>query len=776
MKADMRKLKPVETLRLVNSRFDGTLSESRLRRDRARFGDKIGDGSTVDLLKYAARLTLRYDGPKRPKPKVETLAENAATGYEAIRNAARDRASESVRAAQEIGELPPVKNPERRAQAEASFLYFCQAYFSSLFYLDWSEIHFQIVAKIERVVRNGERFALATPRGTGKTTFSVLAVLWAALTGKTDYVVLIVASSDRAQNLLETIKTWLETNAELAGDFPEVCVPIRKLERVAHRQKGQRYLGVPTRIEWGANKIVFPTLEGARTSGVVIQCAGMSGAEIRGLQHARADGTLVRPTLAFIDDPQTRDSARSKSQCDTREAIIKADVLGMAGPGKKIALLITTTVVCENDLACRLLDRKKNPDFRGEKYRLLESPPKNAALWDEYRAILEAELTNDGDGSQATEFYRANREAMDEGAIASWPARRNDDELSGIQFAMNLKFRDEAAFLSEYQNEPLVADEGDDEVLSAEEIVAKTSGCGRGTVPTESQILTGFVDVHKDLLFWAAVAWERDFGGTVVDWGVYPEQPKRDFYRLADASPTLLDVHPGAGLEGAIYGALKALTDKMIGDGVRRDDGLIMRFDRVLIDANWGQSTDVVYRFIRRSPHGAILTPSHGVYVGAASRPFSDYRRKRGDLIGSHWRVPAESGARNVRRVLVDANFWKSFVHGRLATPEGDVGSLSLSGEERERATLAKHLTAEYRVAVKREGSERRVDEWKIRRGRPDNHWLDCLVGCAVGASISGAVLPTSRNAESEPSETRPEARRVSFAEIQRERRRLDAR
>ncbi len=771
MKADIRKLKPVEALRLVNSRSDETLSESRLRRDRTRFGDKIGDGATVDLLKYAARLTLRYDGPKRLEPKVAFPAGSVATGYEAIRNAARDRASESVRAAQEIGELPPIADPERRAKAEESFLYFCRAYFESLFYLEWSEIHFQIVAKIERVVRNGERFALATPRGTGKTTFSVLAVLWAALTGKTDFVVLIAASSDRARSLLDTIKTWLETNPLLLADFPEVCVPIRKLERVAHRQKGQRYRGEPTRIEWGANKIVFPTLEGARTSGVVIQCAGTSGAEIRGLQHARADGTLVRPTLAFVDDPQTRDSARSKSQCDVREQIIKADILGMAGPGKKIALLITTTVVCENDLACRLLDRKKNPDFRGEKYRLLESPPSAAALWDEYRAILEAELANDGDGSQATAFYRANREAMDEGAVASWPARHNDDELSGIQFAMNLKFRDEAAFMSEYQNEPVVVDEGED-ALSAEEIVAKTSGCGRGAAPTECQILTGFIDVHKDLLYWAAVAWERDFGGAVVDWGVYPEQPKRDFCRLADASPTLLDVHPGAGLEGAIYGALHALTDKLVGNGVPRDDGLIMRFDRILIDANWGQSTDVVYRFCRRSSHGAILTPSHGVYVGAASRPFGDYRRKRGDLIGPHWRVPAEPGSRNVRRVLIDANFWKSFVHGRLATPEGDAGALSLNGEEKERKILASHLTAEYRVAVKREDSERRVDEWKARRGRPDNHWLDCLVGCAVGASMSGAVLPTSRGAEPERTEPRPEPKRVSFAEIQRERRR----
>ena len=52
---------------------------------------------------------------------------------------------------------------------------------------------------------------------------------------------------------------------------------------------------------------------------------------------------------------------------------------------------------------------------------------------------------------------------------------------------------------------------------------------------------------------------------------------------------------------------------------------------------------------------------------------------------------------------------------------------------------LAEHITAEYRVRTEARG--RVVDEWKLRAGRPDNHWLDCLVGCAVAASIQGAVL-----------------------------------
>jgi len=43
---------------------------------------------------------------------------------------------------------------------------------------------------------------------------------------------------------------------------------------------------------------------------------------------------------------------------------------------------------------------------------------------------------------------------------------------------------------------------------------------------------------------------------------------------------------------------------------------------------------------------------------------------------------------------------------------------------------------------VRTEARGRVVDEWKIRAGSPDNHWFDCLVGCAVAASIQGAVLP----------------------------------
>ncbi|MBK9187340.1 MAG: hypothetical protein IPM33_00125 [Phycisphaerales bacterium] len=42
---------------------------------------------------------------------------------------------------------------------------------------------------------------------------------------------------------------------------------------------------------------------------------------------------------------------------------------------------------------------------------------------------------------------------------------------------------------------------------------------------------------------------------------------------------------------------------------------------------------------------------------------------------------------------------------------------------------------------MKTEGRGRTVDEWKLRVDGLDNHWLDCLVGTAVAASMHGAVL-----------------------------------
>jgi phage terminase large subunit GpA-like protein len=320
-----------------------------------------------------------------------------------------------------------------------------------------------------------------------------------------------------------------------------------------------------------------------------------------------------------------------------------------------------------------------------------------------------------------------------------WPERFNHDEASAIQHAMNLKLQDERAFWAEYQNEPLPEMEVSNQDLSIEQILDKLNGLDRGIVPTEVAHLTAFVDVQQKALFWAVCGWAEDFTGYVLDYGTWPDQ-RRAYFTLRDLRQTLATVTKGAGLEGQLYAGLEKLTGELLTRRFRRDDGAELSIERCLVDANWGQSTDVVYQFCRQSPHAAVLLPSHGRYVGAASIPFSDYKRKRGDRLGLNWRIPAIVGRRSVRHVLYDTNFWKSFLMARLAVPMGDPGCLSLFGHDRERhRLLAEHLTAEYRIRT--QGRGRVVDEWKLRPESFDNHWLDGLVGCAVGASMLGASV-----------------------------------
>ena len=749
------KMKPAEVVKLVNSTDFGTvISPAQVYRHFTEAGYRIAsseDSRQINFYRYVAWLVDRKNTPSE-----------ASLDYESVRADAARRSSERSLEGRDIGELPAVENQERKESCRNDFKLFCETYFPEVYQLKWSDDPVRAIAKIHKSVLEGGLFALAMSRGSGKSSLTETAAIWAMLYGHREFVVLVGASESAALEMLDSIKTEFEVNEHIAADFPEVSYPIARLEGIANRCAGQLYKGERTRITWTANEIVLPTIAGAASSGVIVRVAGITG-RIRGMKYKKPDGRTIRPEFVVIDDPQTSESADSVEQTRKRVRVLAGDILGLAGPGKKIAGIMPCTVIRPGDMAEQILDKTKHPEWNGERCKMIYQFPRNDELWERYADLRADELRECGTFERATEFYREHRAEMDEGAVVSWPDRYNYDEISAIQHAMNLKLTDEAAFWAEYQNEPLPEDLGTDEQLTVDGIVNKLNGHAQRTVPVSANHVTMFIDVQKTLLFYVVCAWDDDFTGYVIDYGAWPDQRRR-YFTLGEANPTLQAKFPRSGLEGCLYGGLKALTEDYLSREFTRDDGAAMRIEKCLVDANWGQSTDVVYQFCRESAFANVIIPSHGKYIGASSKPMSEYKKAVGDRVGHNWRMPNIRGKRAVRHVVFDTNYWKSFVASRLLESMGDRGSLSLWGRSSEAHMLfAEHLTAEYRV--KTEGRGRRVEEWKMRPEGADNHWWDGLVGCAVAASMTGCVLEGTDVVPKRKTDARP---RVKLSDLRR--------
>lgn len=660
--------------------------------------------------------------------------------YARFKERARAAAAEVSREGREIGDIPPVADQARKDKAADDFLYFCRTYFPHTFYLPWSDDHKRVAGKLERAVRYGGQFAQAMPRGDGKTCFAESGTIWAVLYGYHEFVALIGADEGQAHDMLESIRMELETNELLYADFPEAVHAVRSLEGISHRCKGQLYQGKRTFIGWTANQLIMPTIPGSKASGAIIRVAGITG-RIRGMKHKRPDGAQVRPTLAIIDDPQTDESARSPAQCHARLEVLNGAILNLPGPGKVISAIVPCTVIRSGDMADFLLDPKKSPLWQGERTQILYSFPNDMNAWEEYARIYRSEVSAGRGGAEATKYYRRRRKAMDAGAIVAWPARKSEGELSALEHCMRLYIRDPAAFFSEYMNQPQDDQHESAMRLTSDDMITKLNGMARRHIPAQCNYVTAFVDVHDAALYYIVVAWQKDFTGAVIDYGTHPDQ-KRHYFTLREAKQTLRREYVGTGsTDAAILAGLNTTLKDLTTREYRREDGALLQCGPILIDT--GYKPEIVRQAIRHTKRGSSVLGSRGQGIRAADKPLSEYRRYPGDLPGHYWRIPRLTGARSLRTVHIDTNYWKTFIHERLTSPLAAAGGVTLWGREGKgemhRMIADQVATAEVYTPVTARG--RTVNEWRERPSRPDNHYLDCIVGAAVGASMAGCVL-----------------------------------
>ncbi|MDM4015969.1 terminase gpA endonuclease subunit [Roseiconus lacunae] len=673
-------------------------------------------------------------------------------GYEAHKQRAAKRSREQAAAGTDIGSIPRVRNGRRKKRCGKSLKAFCESYFPDKFYYGFSADHLRLIDKLERAVLNGELLSLAMPRGSGKTTLCECAALWALLYGHRSFVVLVGADKEAAQGLLQSVVVALETNDRIENDFPEVCYPIQCIERTASRCKKQTCNGVHTRMVYADDKLVFPTVKGSKCSGSMIVCRGLLG-RIRGLKHSRADGQDIRPDLCIVDDPQTEESSQSIPMCRKRVKVLTGGILGLAGPGKSIAGMMPCTVLEPGDMADQILDRDLYPQWQGERVAFVKSWPVNRDLWDKYVEILRDDLKHERGRERATQFYRDNFRAMREGFEVYWEDRfdREKGEIDARQHFFNkLVELGPEKCASEMQNDPKCKEliktcvEFDWHV-SRTKIANKCSGYDWRVVPDTATKITAMIDVHLDVLYYGVAAWTDEFTGYVIDYGTWPDQPRR-YFEKSTADHTMRALYPeAAGQSDAavLHVALADLCDEILGRTYTREDGTEQHVDRCLIDANYGPESATVYEFCKLSPYRSIFLPSHGKPIGI-NKPDEHARpAQRGEVVGWHWRMPPlAKTTKQIRYINFTPNRWKVFLFQRLAAARGAIGCLELPGTEPEaHLMLADHCHAE--TPAKAHGTYgERVLFGECPPG-VDNHFFDVLVGLCVGASREGCKVPT---------------------------------
>lgn len=620
-------------------------------------------------------------------------------------------------------EDPPPEVCAERERLEADFPAWLRFHGGEAFADAWSGDHLAVLAKIDEAINRGGHFALAMPRGHGKTTILKWALLYVMLTGRRRYVVVVAATAELAQAMTEFVRGQLMESASLLAHYPHVCHYARATEGKAIKAKYMlRRDFKPLGLGWGKATLILPTPMGRDapypSDGAVLEGHGLTGA-IRGKWRDDKSGRVLRPDFVLLDDPQTRESAESPSQCAMRERIIMGDVLGLAGPRKKIAAVMPCTVIRKGDLAHRFLDHGAHPEWQGLTCQLVRKwPDAQDTLWKEYGDLLREGLAN-GDGPDAaTAFYLANRAAMDAGAEVSWPERVRAGETSALQTAETLLLESGDQFWAEYQNDPKDVAAGQYE-LTVEQILSKATDIPRLHVPERSTVLVGHVDINRPGLHWCIAAFDQSMTAHVAAYGNWP--PRGDLWaKNATAQQR----------QASIYRGLVDIMGQVAAADFRRG-GVKIAPTLMLVDASYEAET--VHRFAESWRGPFRVMPAIG---RAAHR----YRWNRATLVGR----PAEQchaqrpQSRHCPYVMANVDHWREVAQRAWLAAVGEAGGCTLHAAPNPRlhVPFAEHCCAE-KLAQKYETEMGWRWEWTHAVGT-NWDWGDALTGCWYAAAMEG--------------------------------------
>lgn len=654
----------------------------------------------------------------------------------------------------EVGLVDPI-TPENEARREAYKTDYPRAhqevFTQSTGIKPFGQLQLESINRTFHVLKHGGRSVIAEPRGFGKTSRTANNALLGILHGYVKYVLILASSVPKAEEILDTIKTELQDNDELAALYPETCACFRQIMESGITTR-QTYMGEFTHIRVNKTTLRFPIIEGQPSSGGIIQVRPKD--KIRGInikvKAGEHRGKVLRPDLVFLDDIQTDDEAISPTSVYKIITTLKKSILFAGTHSRPISAVMCCTPICPGDVSSHFI--LNEPSWDCVVSPMVPQMPDNLELWlrDYARILLDFDRFTTGSRTEARlrarKYVEENYEALHKGSQVAWEWAYawNEDpqtEISALQHAMNFLIENgEEAFESECQcNIAPRIEEEEGIKATVEEIMAKTTKYKRYHCSLETKYITTHIDVNKDLLTYVTTASPKEFMPSVIDYGTWPPQPGATWKK--DDILNTFEKHYKDIPEDheRRYWGIRDLLNKLGAREYFRDDGLIMHNNLILIDM--GYSIDEVQRAIRDSNVRSITSCYRGVGIAAKDKPFMErHYEKHAEKHFHCATVPTTD--RTLTAVYSDVNYFKTMFHkGIKARPDiGSSVSLFLPERPSEHLLFAKHCIVEVPSSDYYEKEMRSTIIWEAIR-RYDNEYFDNVVGTFSGLFKLGCEI-----------------------------------
>jgi phage terminase large subunit GpA-like protein len=247
-------------------------------------------------------------------------------------------------------------------------------------------------------------------------------------------------------------------------------------------------------------------------------------------------------------------------------------------------------------------------------------------------------------------------------------------------------------------------------------------------VPADAEFVVVSADCGKWLIHWLAIAFSPGATPHLVDFG-----------RVEVPSASL-------PVENALINALSQLDDELQQGWFREGTGEVVQPRLNTVDCRFLK--DEVVAFCRQHPQTWLATQGFGE-GRKRSKGYKKPKEVKKEIleIGVEYHLELDA-ARGATVMSVNADYWKTHLHERLATPLVDQDGKPNPGAmtfhhalPRDMMSLFKHLTAERKVRTVLPGIGQ-VDVWEVIRRA--NHWLDdAYNACAAGHYLGARLIET---------------------------------